>query len=49
MQGRVSERWGANTDNDDVDAPEGYIELETSFIGTFSDDVTETALREGAQ
>jgi len=48
MQGSVSERWVANTDNDDVDAPDGYIELETSFVGTFSDEVFETALREGA-
>lgn len=48
MQGNVSERWVANTDNDDVDAPDGYIELETSFVGTFSDEVSETALREGA-
>ena len=48
MQGSVSERWVANTDNDDVDAPDGYIELETSLVGTFSDEVSETALREGA-
>jgi hypothetical protein len=48
MQGKVSERWVATTDNDDIDAPDGYIELETSFVGTFSDDVTETALQEGA-
>ena len=49
MQGNVSERWVAITDNDDIDAPDGYIELETSFVGTFSGDVTETTLREGAQ
>ena len=48
MQGSVSGRWVANTDNDDVDAPDGYIELETSLVGTFSDEVSETALREGA-
>lgn len=48
MQGQVSERWVANTDKDEVDAPDGYIELETSFVGTFSEDVTETALQEGA-
>jgi len=48
MQGSVSERWVANSDNDDVDAPDGYIELETSLVGTFSDEVSETALREGA-
>ena len=48
MQGKVSERWVPITDNDDIDAPDGYIELETSFVGTFSDDVTETALQEGA-
>jgi hypothetical protein len=49
MQGKVSERWVAITDNDDIDAPDGYIELETSFVGTLSDDVTETALQEGTQ
>ena len=49
MQGNVSERWVANTDNDDVDAPDGYIELETSFVGTFSDEVTESALQEDVQ
>lgn len=49
MQGNVSERWVANTDNDDVDAPDGYIELETSFVGTFSDEVTESALQEDAR
>jgi len=49
MQGTVSERWVAITDNDDIDAPDGYIELETSFVGTLSDDMTETELQEGAQ
>lgn len=49
MQGKVSERWVAITDSDDIDAPDGYIELETSFVGTLSDDVTETALQEGTQ
>jgi len=49
MQGKVSERWVPNTDNDDIDAPDGYIELETSFVGTLPDDVAEIALREGEQ
>lgn len=48
MQGNVSERWVPNTDDDDVDAPDGQIELVTSFVGTFSDDVTESAMMEGA-
>ena len=48
MQGMVSERWVPNTDDDEVDAPDGHIELVTSFVGTFSDDVTESALTEGA-
>ena len=48
MQGEVSERWVPNTDVDDPDAPDGHIELVTSLVGTFSDDVTETALTEGA-
>jgi hypothetical protein len=48
MQGVVSERWVPNTDDDDIDAPDGHIELVTSFVGTFSDDVTESALTEGA-
>jgi hypothetical protein len=48
MQGAVSEHWVPNTDNDDPDAPEGHIELLTSFVGTFSDGVTESALTEGA-
>lgn len=47
MQGAVSERWVPNTD-DDPDAQEGYIEIVTSFVGTFSNDVTETALTEGS-
>ena len=49
MQGRVSERWVPNTESDEIDAPDGYIELVTSFVGTFSDDVTESAMMEGAQ
>ena len=40
MHGRVSERWVANTD-DDEDAPDGRIELVTSFVGTFADDLPE--------
>lgn len=48
MQGKVSERWVPNTDKDDPDAPDGYVEILTSFVGTFSDDVTESALREDA-
>lgn len=47
MQGEVSERWVPNTFDDDPDAPDGHIELVTSLVGTFSDDVTETALTEG--
>ena len=47
MQGEVSERWVPNTFDDDPDAPDGHIELLTSLVGTFSDDVTETALTEG--
>ena len=47
MQGEVTERWVPNTFDDDVDAPDGYIELVTSFVGAFSDDVTESALQEG--
>ena len=47
MQGEVSERWVPNTD-DDIDAPDGHIELLASFVGTFSDDVTESAMTEGA-
>ena len=48
MQGKVSERWVPVMDNDDVYGPDGYIELETSFVGTSPDDVTEIALSEGA-
>jgi hypothetical protein len=48
MQGQVSERWVPNTDDDDIDAPDGHIELVTSFVGVFSDDVMESALAEGA-
>jgi hypothetical protein len=40
MHGRVSERWVANTD-DEEDAPDGRIELVTSFVGEFADDVLE--------
>lgn len=48
MQGEVSERWVPNTDDDDPNAPDGHIELVSSFVGTFSDGVTESALTEGA-
>jgi len=41
MHGRVSERWVANTDDDDEDAPDGHIELITSLVGEFVDDVPE--------
>ena len=41
MHGRVSERWVANTDDDDEDAPDGRIELITSLVGEFVDDVPE--------
>ena len=47
MRGEVVERWVANTDETDPDATDGHIELVTSFVGTFSDDVTEAALTEG--
>jgi hypothetical protein len=39
MHGRVSERWVANTDSDDEDAPEGRIELLTSLVGEFAEDL----------
>ena len=41
MHGRVSERWVANTDDDDEDAPDGRIELVTSLVGEFADEVPE--------
>jgi hypothetical protein len=41
MHGRVSERWVANTDDDEEGAPDGRIELVTSFVGEFADDVLE--------
>ena len=43
MHGGVSERWVANTDDDREDALDGRIELVTSFVGTFADDVPEEA------
>ena len=46
MQGELSERWVPNT-NDDDDAPDGHIELVTSFMGTFSDEVMDSALTGG--
>ncbi len=49
MHGEVSERWVPNMNDEDVDAPDGHIELVTAFVGTFSDDVTESAMTEGAQ
>jgi hypothetical protein len=48
MQGEISERWVPKADDADPDAPDGHIELVTSFVGTFSDSVTESALTEGA-
>ena len=47
MQGEVSERWVPNTDDTDADAPDGYIELVTSFVGTVPGDVMAGALTEG--
>ena len=47
MQGKVSERWVPNTDDIGVDAPDGHIELVTSFVGTYSDEVAEYASTEG--
>ncbi len=47
MQGELSERWVPNTYDDEVDAPQGHIELVTSFTGTFLDDVTDSAMTEG--
>lgn len=41
MHGRASERWVANTDDDDEDAPDGRIELVTTFVGEFAEDVPE--------
>lgn len=41
MRGSASERWVANTDDDEEDAPLGRIELVTSFVGTFVDEVPE--------
>lgn len=41
MHGWVSERWVANTDDDDEDAPDGRIELVTSLVGEFADEVPE--------
>jgi hypothetical protein len=38
MTGSASERWVANTDDDDEDAPVGRIELVTSFVGSFVDE-----------
>ena len=48
MQGELSERWVPNTDDSDPDAPDGHIELVTSFVGAFSDEVMKSALTEGA-
>ena len=49
MQGNAAERWVPNTDAEDMDAPDGHIELVTSFVGTFSDDVTEAAMQENTR
>jgi hypothetical protein len=38
MNGAASERWVANTDDDDEDAPIGHIELVTNFVGSFIDE-----------
>jgi hypothetical protein len=46
MQGSAAERWVPHTDTDDADAPDGHIELVISFVGTFSDDVTDAAMQE---
>ena len=48
MQGEVSERWVENTYDDDPDAPDGHIEIVTSLVGTFSDGITDSALKETA-
>lgn len=41
MRGSASERWVANKDDDEEDAPLGRIELVTSFVGTFVDEAPE--------
>ena len=41
MSGAASERWVANTDDEEEDAPIGRIELVTTFVGSFIDDVPE--------
>ena len=41
MNGAASERWVANTDNDEEDAPIGRIELVTTFVGSFIGEVPE--------
>ena len=38
LQGRVTERWVANEDGLDEDAPDGRIELITRFVGEHADD-----------
>ncbi len=48
LQGEISERWVPNTDDDDVDAPDGHIELVTSFVGNFPDEVVASALTESS-
>ncbi len=48
LQGEISERWVPNTDDDDVDAPDGQIELVTSFVGDFPDEVAANALTESS-
>jgi hypothetical protein len=48
LQGEISERWVPNTGDDDADAPDGRIELVTSFVGDFRDDVTASTLTESS-
>ena len=37
MSGGASERWVANTNDDEEGAPVGRIELVTTFVGSFED------------
>ena len=47
MSGSVSERWIANIDNLDEDAPEGRIEISTLFVGEFDEDDLAADFAEG--